>query len=123
MNIDEKINILLIIATIQLIIVLIGSVVRIKNEFSTIQISRRSRKLSALDSEGKFVQIVKLSDAYMETWPNEASFKWSKARALFKLEKYSEALALFSELKEQEPSWEEDARKYISTINSKLQKT
>ena len=120
MNIDEKINILLIVATIQLIVILIGGVVRIKNEFSTIRISSRSRKLSALDSEGKFLQIVKLTDSYMKVWPNEATFKWAKARALFKLDKHSEALALFSELKEQEPIWEEDAKKYISTINNKL---
>ena len=56
---------------------------------------------------------------HIEKRPGDSQLKWQRATLLYKLNKNDEALTAFHEVIVEEPSWRDDANKFISEIESK----
>lgn len=119
MDLEEKINILFYLFAIFLVLFILSISLNVKRNFLPNLINRYTNRLNNWDSIGDHESVLENIDRYIERFPGEANFKWAKARALFKLEKYQEAKTVFSEISSSEPLWKEDADKYIDSINSK----
>lgn len=74
-------------------------------------------RINDWDSKAEYPSILENVDRYIKMFPGESDFVWAKARALYKVEKYDQALVLFDQLSKSEPSWKESADNYIKIIN------
>ncbi len=119
MNLEQKIDLLLLLFATNIVLFGAGLSIRVMRDLGSFRRANRNKKLRDLEAKGEYEKIVDLASIYLETWPNEYNFKWFRASALFSSEKYDEALKYFEELKENEPMLAEDAEKYIRAINEK----
>ncbi|RYV01226.1 hypothetical protein SOPP22_12520 [Shewanella sp. OPT22] len=120
MNIEEKIDLVLVLVSILTFIFTINALINIKANLFTGMIHSAIERLDKLDSLGQYDLMLEKVEHYINRYPNELSFKWRKARALYKVEKFELAKEAFLSIADSEPSCKEDAEQYIENINSKL---
>lgn len=119
LSIDMKLDILIVLFSIWVLAFILGLTYRIRKFLSGNDLERMSETMNKLDHKGDFSGLVEYCDSFLEQMPENTNLIWSKARALFKLGNYQEALQLFEKIKTTEPIWAEDAEKYIKSISEK----
>lgn len=70
-------------------------------------------------SQGEFVKAIELCESHLEKKPYDSQLLWFEAEAHFRNENYKRALKKFEHIVNHEPSWADDAKKYIYAIESK----
>lgn len=74
-----------------------------------------------LEDQGKNEELLKLARTRLDNYASDITAKWYSALALYRLERYGEALSEFSDLQKNEPAWErETVAEYIAAIRAKL---
>jgi hypothetical protein len=119
MSVEDKIDILLYVFGAFFFLFAFLVAINIKRALLPKVLDRLTQRINDWDSKGENDLILQNVDNYIERFPGECSFQWSKARALFKSGEYEDSRTLFLKLAESEPLWKEDAEKYISSIDDK----
>ncbi|GAB3104618.1 hypothetical protein G8770_22865 [Aestuariicella hydrocarbonica] len=70
-------------------------------------------------NQGQFVEAIELCESHLEKRPFDSQLLWFEAEAYFRHGNYSRALEKFKNIVNHEPSWADDAKKYIEAIDSK----
>ena len=119
MDISDKVDVLIYLVSFIVLVNILAVCVRLKNEYFSALQNRYLRRLSKWDDLGEYEKVVKHVDLYIREFPGETNFKWLKARSLYKLGKYDDALEIYKEIDRDEPLYSDDAQKYIANIESK----
>jgi tetratricopeptide (TPR) repeat protein len=77
-------------------------------------------QLWELMEEKKYESALKFSNKLLLTNPDDDQILWGKAESLYHLQRFEEAIVVFSMAKEIRPDWTKDADEYIAICNSKL---
>ena len=114
---EEKIDILFYLFGTCMLFWLIRTALALKKLLFPRVNERFVNRINDWDSKADYASILENVDSFIKMFPGESDFVWAKARALYKVEKYDQALELFVQLSKSEPSWKESADNYINSIN------
>jgi hypothetical protein len=117
LTMEEKIDILFYLFGTCMLFWLIRTAFTLKKLLFPKLNERFVNRINGWDSKAEYTSILENVDQYIKMFPGESDFVWAKARALYKVEKYDQALVLFDQLSKSEPSWKEIADNYIKIIN------
>lgn len=119
MTIEDKIDVLFYLFGICMILWILRVLVNIKKLLIPNVLAKCRNNIADLDSKGRYNEILDCIDRYIEMYPGETEFIWSKGVALYKLHRLEEAHVIFHELSCNEPDYKISADRYISSIGEK----
>ena len=70
-------------------------------------------------SEGKLIDALAFCESRLVKQPYDSQLLWLQAEILFKMEDYAKSREKFEHILGHEPSWRDEAQKYIDVIDSK----
>lgn len=116
---DQKLDILIILFAVWLLVFILSVAFKLKLFVSGNDPSKCIERLNIRDNKGDYSGMLEIANWLLEKQPENADIKWAKGRALFKLQKYEEAQAVFQEIASSEPLWKTEANQYIEAIIEK----
>jgi tetratricopeptide (TPR) repeat protein len=119
MNIEEKINILFYLFGICMILWILRISISIKTQLSPKVLVKCKTRLADWESKGNYKEMLANLDRYLEMYPGEIDFLWSKGVALYKLKQFEDARRVFLDLSRNEPEYKNSADRYMASIDEK----
>jgi tetratricopeptide (TPR) repeat protein len=116
---DQKLDVLIVLFAIWLLVFILSVAFKLKLFVSGKDPSKCIERLNIRDNKGDYSGMLEIANWFLEQQPENADIKWAKGRALFKLQKYEEAKAVFQEIATTEPLWKSEANQYIEAIIEK----